>query len=853
MSGELRAKAVGGVKWGVLTSYSGAALSAASSLALGWLLSPEDWGPVGAAMVVISLVRSCGNFGVNYALVHWRGDIVRATSTGLTLLLGISGASFLVVAALTPVAGCYFRDPAVPLLTLVLATVLLIRVPSIVAEGTLRKEFLLGRIFAIEFVSHLIGSAAAIAVAIVLPRPLRFWALVVGGLTWEGVKAVLSCWLTNVPLRFGYDREAARGLFHYGKFFAASSVLMVLYLNADRLALGRMFARAGLGLYAYASAWTEQLGQVPATIFGGVMLPLYAKLQDDPAKLRWSFCRTTAFVSLVAAGLLGGLALVAPEAVRLVLPERWAPVVLPIQILALYQIVRAVDSSAGALLAAIGRTDLDMRLNAVNLVGVGVLVVLLTYLYGPAGAALALFLARVARMAVAARYCARVLQCPVGRLVAAVMPAAQATLAMVAAVWGVKALAGHVPALGGWLGLAAMVAAGAGAFIGFLAIFHRELSRGILSLVRDAIVPSPRRQVEHGEASGPCASVPQHPTPNTQDPSPTCPLCGGTTARRLAMRRGWGVVRCTNRACGLVFAWPQPTAAERAALYCGGEYHAEVDESERRRAAARRLRQVEQATSRGLATSGRFCATRRILDVGCSRGYFLEAAARSGWEAVGVELNPHAVEDARAKGLDVREGELSAQAFEPESFDAVTLFDVLEHVPDPLGLLRACHRLLRPGGVLVVATPDAGGLVPRLTWQLFGRTLGAWGHPTPPGHLVEFSRRTLRQALAAAGFEAIRLRSEHIPFAYSVGKQENAIMDVLAGRESRAARREGEVPCRVPRPACQEGIGKRRGWRGLPRLCVRAACWLVVGGGGLVARALAWGDSSLATVRRPVG
>ncbi len=489
MSDDLRAKTVGSIKWGVLTSYSAAALSAASSLALGWLLGPEDWGPVGAAMVVISLVRSCGNFGVNYALVHWRGDIQKACSTGFTLLLAISVASYVVVAALSPVAGWYFRDAAVPLLTVVLATVLLVRVPSVVAEGTLRKEFLLGRIFAIEFTSHFIGSVVAIAVAVLLPPHIRFWALVAGGLSWEGIKALLSWWLTNVPLRLGFDREVAKGLFNYGKFFVASSVLMVLYLNLDRLALGPLKGMAALGLYAYAASWVEQLGQVPATIFGGVMLPLYAKLQDDPAKLRWSFCRTLSFMSLAAAALLGGAALVAPETVRLVLPARWAPVVRPLQILALYQIVRALDSSAGALFAAVGKTDLDMRTNAANLVGVAVLIVPLTYFGGPAGAALALLLARLARLAVSVPYCMRVLQCPFGRFVASVMPAAQATAAMAAAVCGVKLLALHFRFLAGWAGLGAMVLLGAGAFVGVLYLLHRDLSTAILGLVREAILP----------------------------------------------------------------------------------------------------------------------------------------------------------------------------------------------------------------------------------------------------------------------------------------------------------------------------------------------------------------------------
>lgn len=325
------------------------------------------------------------------------------------------------------------------------------------------------------------------------------------------------------------------------------------------------------------------------------------------------------------------------------------------------------------------------------------------------------------------------------------------------------------------------------------------------------------------------------PRPREGGAAARCPLCAGADRRRLVTKNGCDVVRC--RGCGLVHVWPQPPRAALEALYSSGDYHAAVDEAERRRTFARRLREIE-ALLRGAAEGGG--AGRRLLDVGCSRGYFLEAARASGWQATGVEVNRHAVEQARARGLDVHQGELAdwAAASGPaahEAFDVVTLFDVLEHAGDPRALLAECHRLLRPGGLLVVTTPDVGGLVPRVTYGLFALTLGAWGHPTPPGHLVEFSRRTLRRALAEAGFEVIRARSEHIPMAYAVGKLENSIMDVLAGRHRQAPTADGRRPTTDGR--------RKSPLRRLPRLGVRATAWAVIGLAGLAARAVGWGDS----------
>ncbi len=343
-----------------------------------------------------------------------------------------------------------------------------------------------------------------------------------------------------------------------------------------------------------------------------------------------------------------------------------------------------------------------------------------------------------------------------------------------------------------------------------------------------------------------------------------CPLCGGTARRRLVTKRGWDVVRC--RACRLVYVWPPPSREELEAVYSAGDYHAALDEAERRRYFARRLRQVEAlacgTAAPGCGSRGRDapptartaeggCATWRLLDVGCSKGHFLELAQASGWEGVGVELNRRAVEEARARGLDVRHGDLTnlPQVSEPAGgslaeagFDVVTLFDVIEHTAAPRALLAACHRLLKPGGLLVVTTPDIGGLVPRVTYGLFACTIGAWEHPTPPGHLVQFARPTLRRALAAEGFAVLRERSEHIPFAYSVGKLENSIMDVLAGRHRRRQTADG-------RGQTAEG-GRQSCVGGLPRYGVRALSWLVLGLVGAAARATGWGDSVFVAARR---
>ena len=158
---------------------------------------------------------------------------------------------------------------------------------------------------------------------------------------------------------------------------------------------------------------------------------------------------------------------------------------------------------------------------------------------------------------------------------------------------------------------------------------------------------------------------------------------------------------------------------------------------------------VEAKFQRVLGHIERYRSPGRLLDVGCGPGFLLSAAARRGWEPVGVDLNEWAVEYGRAElGLDLRVGDLTRAGFDDEEFDAVTMMDLIEHVPDPDALIAEAARVTQAGGVLAVLTPDAGSPVSRA----LGRR---WPEVARPGeHPVLFSVTGLVALLARHGFAA---------------------------------------------------------------------------------------------------
>ncbi|HSD61407.1 MAG TPA: class I SAM-dependent methyltransferase [Burkholderiales bacterium] len=162
-----------------------------------------------------------------------------------------------------------------------------------------------------------------------------------------------------------------------------------------------------------------------------------------------------------------------------------------------------------------------------------------------------------------------------------------------------------------------------------------------------------------------------------------------------------------------------------------------------------------------LRVLGRPAPGARLLDVGCSSGAFLAAAARMGFEAEGVEPSPEAAESARRAGFRVHTGLLEQARYPAAAFDAVTLIEVLEHLRDPRPLLAECRRILRPGGIVMATTPNAASWTARAMgarWEVFSLT--AMG-----GHVSFFNPVSLRLLAARTGFELARLETRNVRLA----------------------------------------------------------------------------------------
>ncbi|MBN1515394.1 class I SAM-dependent methyltransferase [Candidatus Sumerlaeota bacterium] len=160
----------------------------------------------------------------------------------------------------------------------------------------------------------------------------------------------------------------------------------------------------------------------------------------------------------------------------------------------------------------------------------------------------------------------------------------------------------------------------------------------------------------------------------------------------------------------------------------------------------------------------------RMLDIGCSFGWFLDVAAERGWQTFGIEPSEIAIETARAGKHQLLHGEFPAAHFPGEQFDVVAMMDVLEHLPHGHDALREINKILRPGGLLVLKVPNRNGGIYRAATLLYKATCGLaslplwrlWQLDFPYPHVWYFEPRQLRQALERAGFENLQTDFEPI-------------------------------------------------------------------------------------------
>lgn len=249
------------------------------------------------------------------------------------------------------------------------------------------------------------------------------------------------------------------------------------------------------------------------------------------------------------------------------------------------------------------------------------------------------------------------------------------------------------------------------------------------------------------------------PSPNPTYPKEACFVCGYSNWQLLYEARDllhdldgkFYLYECPK--CGFVSTQPKLSNQEMQKYYPEDylSYPTAIDDEKTWHQRASRQRGVRRKCDFAVRESG--VATGKVLDVGCATGIFLKEMQNRGWQAYGIEPSDYAANYAKEQlKLNVTHDYLQADSFEANQFDLITLWDVFEHLPNPQETLHIIHKILKPGGVLLLCLPNPE------SWNRYWFK-EAWAGWDVPRHHYGYKAKTLTQLLKKHGFGFKRIKS----------------------------------------------------------------------------------------------
>jgi len=460
-------KLVRGTIWVSVARVVSASLRFAARLGLARLLQPADFGLVAIGFLVITVVDVVPTMGFRKALIVHREEEKRVADTTTALVIPTDFLLFLLVFLAAPYVAAFFQDPAAIPVVRMLALILLVdaigHVPIALIER--RLEF---RKLALP---SILGDAAYVPVALWLAvKGAGVWSIVWAELISRFVFMVGTVYASRYRPAFVVDARIARELLRFGKYMVLMALGVIVYSNLDNAIVGRILGTTVLGFYAVAFSIVDFPRKALAEILSRVLLPGYAYLQMDSARLADAWLKSLSFISLLIFPIFFGLFAISPTFVRVVLGPGWTETIVIIQALCLTTLTRALVTPCSDVLAARDRPEATAWLTTLHVLIMSLTTVPLTLAWGVLGTIAAVTLSGLLDYGVQFVTSARLVGVPLHRALESMKPAMFASTVMLGAVGLVQAFTGPLSGFGAMLGLIAVV--GLGMFVyGFCILF----------------------------------------------------------------------------------------------------------------------------------------------------------------------------------------------------------------------------------------------------------------------------------------------------------------------------------------------------------------------------------------------
>jgi lipopolysaccharide exporter len=356
------------------------------TIILARLLTPEDFGILGIAMLSISTLETFSQTGFQAALIQKKEHVKSYLDTAWTVSAIRSAILFLVLFFSAPLFSRFFNSPQANLVLKIIALNVLLSGFSNIGIVFFKKELDFQKQFVYEFSATLVDFTIAITLAYVLRS---VWALVWGGLAANFVRLMFSYILHPYRPRMCVQKDQLTELFAFGKWVLTSGILVFLVTQGDDIFVGKLLGITALGLYQIAYTLSNLPASEITHVISQVTFPAYSKLQNDLPTLRTAYLKVLQLTAFVSFPLTAGIIVLAPQFIQILLGDKWMPAAPIVQVLALAGLLRSIAATAGYLFYALGKTKTDTMLQLIRLAVLAALIYPLTLRFGLLGVAIA--------------------------------------------------------------------------------------------------------------------------------------------------------------------------------------------------------------------------------------------------------------------------------------------------------------------------------------------------------------------------------------------------------------------------------------------------------------------------------
>lgn len=362
---DLREQVFHALRWTFAARILAQVITWASTLIVIRLLSPADYGIMAMAQISIGLMISLTTSGVVDGLIRAKHLTDRIVGQLTGLLVIMSTAFFLIQFLGAPLISRFFAEPQLVPIGRVLALMLLMLPWIVVTEALLTRNMQFRAKSLIDLGTTVAGAALSLAMAI---AGAAVWALVTATVTVYLLRAIGLMILCPLPHRPVFNFTGVGDYIAFGTLVTLMGIVWTLCVSVDTMIGGYFLSAERLGLYATAL----QLAALPLykvmPLINQVAYPAYALMQDQEERLQRHFLTAIRLAAAVSFPLFFGLASVAPELVTLLFGPQWTAMTMPMMVLALSMPLRALTYAFSPMLKAIGRPDLELRINLLTLV-----------------------------------------------------------------------------------------------------------------------------------------------------------------------------------------------------------------------------------------------------------------------------------------------------------------------------------------------------------------------------------------------------------------------------------------------------------------------------------------------------